>query len=69
MRCNDMMDKQHTERYRKMIQEHRLERMMEVLEGLDLTEENKRFAVWLSGWEESTAEQFIDIISKCRREK
>lgn len=41
--------------------------MFESLEGIELTENEGNFLKWLSGWEQSTIDNFINIIKKARK--
>ena len=38
----------------------------QTLDGIELTEEDSRFLRWICGWDHWTAEQFRQIIGKCR---
>ena len=43
--------------------------MLEVLEGIELTDTESKFLKWLSGWDKSTVDNFISIIKKARKRK
>jgi len=43
--------------------------MLEVLEGIELTDTESKFLKWLSGWNKSTVDNFISIIKKARKRK
>jgi len=45
----------------------KLVRMLESLEGVELSADESGFLKWLSGWEKSTVDNFISIIKKSRK--
>lgn len=53
----------------KGTQERRFEQMMESLDGIELTEEEKKTLFWIAGWEESSVNNMDDIFKKCREQK
>lgn len=43
-----------------------LKELKKSLEGIDLTEDEDRLIKWIAGWDLWTAQQFVQIIKKCR---
>lgn len=39
------------------------------LEGIVLTEDEKKLIKWILGWDRSVVERFANIIKKCRESK
>lgn len=42
----------------------RIERLNEVLAGVELTEEEEKTLLWITGWEDQVTEHLISIIKK-----
>lgn len=45
----------------------RIQKMNEVLAGVELTKAEERTLLWLAGWEESTVDNLLSIIEKTAR--
>lgn len=43
-----------------------IEMIEQTLDGIELTEANRRFVNWISDWDLWTVNQFIEIIKRCR---
>ncbi|NLD49125.1 MAG: hypothetical protein GX660_18350 [Clostridiaceae bacterium] len=46
----------------------KLNDILEAVEGMNLTEKEKSFIKWLSGWENDSVYSFISIVKKARAE-
>lgn len=46
-----------------------IELVKQALEGIEITEANKRFIEWISNWDRWTVNQFVEIIKKSRDNK
>lgn len=44
-----------------------IQKMNEVLEGVELTKAEERTLLWLAGWEESTVDNLLSVIEKAAR--
>lgn len=44
-----------------------IQKMNEVLEGVELTKAEERTLIWLAGWEESTVNNLLSVIEKAAR--
>ena len=44
-----------------------IQKMNEVLEGVELTKAEERTLIWLAGWEESTVNNLLSVIEKTAR--
>ncbi len=45
-------------------QNRQMEKMLEFLRGIDLSQEKIQMLIWLAGWEESTIDGFLSIMGK-----
>lgn len=45
-------------------QNRQMEKMLEFLRGIDLSQEKIQMLIWLAGWEESTIDAFLSIMDK-----
>ena len=45
-------------------QNRQMEKMLEFLRGIDLSQEEIQMLIWLAGWEESTIDTFLSIMDK-----
>lgn len=45
-------------------QNQQMEKMLEFLRGIDLSQEEIQMLIWLAGWEESTIDTFLSIMDK-----
>lgn len=45
----------------------RIQKMNEVLEGVELTKAEERTLIWLAGWEECTVDNLLSVIEKVVR--
>lgn len=45
-------------------QNQQMEKMLEFLRGIDLSQEEIQTLIWLAGWEESTIDVFLSIMGK-----
>lgn len=46
----------------------KLEDILEAVDGMNLTDKEKSFLEWLSGWENDSVYSFISIVMKARAE-
>lgn len=44
-----------------------IQKMNEVLEGVELTKAEEKTLIWLAGWEESTVDNLLTVIEKVAR--
>lgn len=45
-------------------QNQQMEKKLEFLRGIDLSQEEIQMLIWLAGWEESTIDTFLSIMDK-----
>lgn len=45
-------------------QNRQMEKMLEFLRGIDLSQEEIQTLIWLAGWEESAIDAFLSITDK-----
>ena len=45
-------------------QNRQMEKMLEFLRSIDLSQEKIQMLIWLAGWEESTIDAFLSIMDK-----
>lgn len=53
----------------KTMQQIRYERMLETLDGIELTEKEKKSLYWLADWAEGTVNRIDNIFKKCLEQK
>ena len=41
--------------------------ILENLENIELSKSERKFIMWLAGWDTATAQNFIGIVRKCRK--
>lgn len=44
-----------------------IEILEQALDGIELTDADKRLIKWISNWDRWTVNQFVEIIKKCRK--
>lgn len=49
------------------VEGRQIQKINEVLAGVELTKSEERTLIWLAGWEESTVDNLLSIIKKAAR--
>ena len=49
------------------MESRQIQKINEVLEGVELTKAEERTLLWIAGWEESTVDNLLSVIEKTAR--
>lgn len=49
------------------MESRQIQKINEVLEGVELTKAEERTLLWIAGWEESTVDNLLSVIEKAAR--
>lgn len=50
-------------------QEKQYKRLVSALDGIEISDDEKRLLIWLSGWDKMTVDGIVSLLNKCRSER